>query len=285
VIELALTEGLRPIFVDQTQIRQVLANLTVNASDAMPDGGTLTIRTDHAPLCHGPEDDSTVIGPMLRVSVTDTGVGIDRTVLPRIFEPFFTTKERSRGTGLGLATTHGIVLQSGGDIRVQSKQGRGTTFDIFLPCTHKLVTSRETKPLEIVSGGQETILLVDDEAGICELVNAILTEQGYCVLTAPNAEAALDLIEKQEAPIDLLISDVVMPGIDGLELHRRLPPPHQGVAAIFMSGQADVIAESTQSLPPGTSFLQKPFDPSDVTQAVRQALDQALLAEAAPASV
>ena len=209
------------MIADPGQLEQVIANLGVNARDAMPDGGTLTIATANvsgAGLARPSADGLPLGGPLVALSVSDTGIGMDDHVLAHLFEPFFTTKELGRGTGLGLATVYGIVRQSGGQIQVASRPGEGSTFTVYLPRAEAASggtgTPATTEPP--VPGGSETVLVVEDEDAVRHLVCRVLRAKGYRVLEAPHAEAALVLAGTMAEPIDLLVTDLVMPGIGGL---------------------------------------------------------------------
>ncbi|HEX3000138.1 MAG TPA: ATP-binding protein, partial [Armatimonadota bacterium] len=261
---------------DQVQLEQVLMNLSANARDAMPNGGSLLIETKNVEL-----DAETVRlrpgckpGRYVMLAVSDTGCGMDRETLAQIFEPFFTTKEKGKGTGLGLATVYGIVKQSGGDIRVYSEVGKGTTFKVYLPRVDAAqepvaATARDQQP----RGGTETILLVEDEDAVRESVRELLDANGYHVLDASNGDAALALCGERQEPIHLLLTDVVMPGMSGNVLAERLRRMRPGIKTLFMSGYTEDAIVHHGVLLDGVSFLQKPFSPRTLASKVREVLD------------
>jgi nitrogen-specific signal transduction histidine kinase len=258
-IEIAMlaADELPPVLADRAQLEQVVINLAINARDAMPDGGTLAIETLH--------DEG-----LVHLSVSDTGVGIDPAQLERIFEPFYTTKDVGLGTGLGLATVDGIVTQSGGRVDVTSQPGMGSTFTVTLPAAPE---HRGRQPVahrnEPSLGGRETILLCEDEAAVRQLVELILTGAGYTVLAAATPADALALAARYGDRIDALVTDVVMPGMTGLELADRLRP----LKALFISGY------SAEAVPPGSAFLEKPFDHAALLAEVRDLLDASIKSE------
>ena len=272
------TPGLGQVKADRGQIEQVIMNLAVNARDAMPQGGRLILETANVDL-----DDDYVRrhvgarpGPHVMLAVSDTGTGIPREIQGQIFEPFFTTKEQGKGTGLGLATVYGIVKQSGGYIEVDSEAGRGTTFRIYLPRLDAapVTEDRSVRPT-IGPGGTETILLVEDEEGVRELARDILRASGYTVLEARNGAEALLLCERHQGPLDMLLTDVVMPRMSGRELAERLAPLRPDLSVLYMSGYTDDAVIRHGVLRAGTAFLQKPFTPAALVQRVRETLDLA----------
>jgi len=276
-IELVAEAPARPAFVrvDPGQLEQVLMNLAVNARDAMPRGGRLTIEVasvepDEAFRRAHPDAPA---GPQVVISVTDTGVGMDPEVRAHLFEPFFTTKERGKGTGLGLATVYGIVKQSGGHVEVDSAPGRGTTFRVFLPAAEAQLPG-PSPSLETVVGGSETVLIVEDEAALRSLGQEILRDQGYKVLAAGSGGEALELARFHKAPIHLLVTDVVMPGMDGPELASHLLPLHPEARCLYMSGYTDDAILRRGVLEEGMPFLQKPFTIDAFALKVREVLDQ-----------
>jgi len=261
---------------DPGQIEQAILNLVLNARDAMPNGGTLAIATSNAQLdesftrSHVP----TQPGPYVCVAVSDTGVGISDDVKARLFEPFFTTKERGKGTGLGLSTTYGIIKQSGGYLWCDSEVGRGTTFRVLLPRVDEPVTQAEQrKPLPPIHPGDETLLLVEDEPEVRSLVQRILKTQGYTVVTAANPDEALAVAREFKGPIQLMVTDVVMPGMSGLQLAERLAPTRPDMRVLFMSGYTNDAIGHQGVLDPGTAFLQKPFTPNALARKVREVLE------------
>ncbi len=263
--------GLGRVQLDPSQFEQVIVNLSVNARDAMPKGGTLIIATSDAKI----EQVQEVRGGMLQpgdyvlLSVTDTGCGMPKEVQARAFDPFFTTKEKGRGTGLGLSTCYGIITNSGGYILTSSELNFGTTFDIYLPRVAAPLTLVETAEQQIAYGDGETILIVEDESTVRSLVVEILTGLDYNVLKASTGRAALEVIAAYGKPIDLVLSDVVMPGMTGPDLAEILEFTHPQIKVLFMSGFTD-----TTTLLPNT-FLQKPFSPTQLARKVREVFDQA----------
>jgi len=267
-------EALWSVDVDQGQIEQALLNLFVNAWQAMPGGGTLYLETGNVVL-----DESYVkpyeinIGPYAKLSVTDTGVGMDEQTRLRIFEPFFTTKEMSRGTGLGLASTYGIIKGHGGMINVYSERGHGTTFNIYLPASDQGVPP-ETEVRTELQAGHEAILLVDDEDIIIEVTQEILEELGYRVLIARNGEEAVEIYRENKENIDLVILDMIMPGIGGGEVYDRLKQMNSDVKVILSSGYS-INGEAMDILERGVRlFLQKPFTVTDLSARIREVLDK-----------
>jgi len=262
---------------DPTQLEQVLMNLTINARDAMPGGGRLTIETADVELdeTFAREHPGAGTGLHVRLSVTDDGVGMSAEIRARIFEPFFTTKEKGRGTGLGLSMVYGIVKQHGGYVGVRSEEGRGTTFEIYLPCASLTDEDRaeQTPEREGESRGSETILLVEDEADVRELAREILEMTGYTVLEAARGDEALRLCRESPRPIDLLLTDVVMPQMSGPELARRLLELRPHTKVVYMSGYTDDALGDHGVLDPEIILLLKPFTPESLMQHLRRALD------------
>jgi PAS domain S-box-containing protein len=256
---------------DPVQMEQVLINLVVNARDAMPKGGTLTIAT--APrqvLQHSGEGESLMrAGSYVSLTVSDTGIGMDSATRTRIFEPFFTTKEVGKGTGLGLATVYGIVKQSNGHIEVESEPGKGASFRISLPRVEQEVTAPRKPPMTEPKHGTGTILLAEDEPLLRELGQTILTQAGYAILTAPNAEALKTFVAEHEGKIDLLLTDVVMPGMSGPELVKLVRARWPEVRVLYMSGYAD---DEIEDLDRDAGFLQKPFTPTELTAKIAEML-------------
>jgi two-component system, cell cycle sensor histidine kinase and response regulator CckA len=272
-VVLRLAPETKPILADPGQIEQVIVNLAVNARDAMPDGGSLTLETEDVQLdeAHARPMDLKP-GRYVLLRVTDTGVGMTSDVLSHMFEPFFTTKDPGKGTGLGLATVYGIVKQSEGDIAVVSAPGEGTTFSVYFPQASGL--SADTSQVRIVhSGGSETVLVVEDEASVRALIAEVLERRGYRVLTAENGDSALEIAEGRVDPIDLLLTDVVMRGMSGRELANRLLPTRPDTKVLFMSGYTDDAIVHHGVLDPGIEFIQKPFTPDALTVRIRQLLD------------
>jgi two-component system cell cycle sensor histidine kinase/response regulator CckA len=260
-LEITLAEQLDQVVADPGQMEQVIVNLILNARDAMPSGGTIRVATAN-----------TETGVTL--SVADTGSGIDTSVLPHVFEPFFTTKENGRGTGLGLSTVKEIVEQGGGEIRVQSHPGRGTTFTIRLPRVRRMETAGRTAESEEPQTGHETVLLVEDEESVRGLLAHMLHNRGYRVLQAASGAEALPVFETHAAEIDLVLTDIVMPGMSGLELAGRLRRMRPETPIVFMSGYSGDVLTRTGPLPEGMSFLPKPLRPDVLVAKLREALDR-----------
>jgi CheY-like chemotaxis protein len=251
-------------------------NLVVNARDAMSHGGTITIETKNIEV--GSADpgihSSVHPGSYVLLCVGDDGCGMDAKTLARIFEPFFTTKEQGKGTGLGLSTVYGIVKQSGGYIFVESELGRGTRFNIYLPRATEAIDGAAGKPAPLLStGGKETILLVEDDEMVRALVRRVLREGGYDLLEASSPDEALQLCENNERSIDLLVTDIVMPGMRGDEMADILAPKRPEMKVIFTSGYTEEGVLRGTVAHSGSAFIQKPIDPIALTRAVREVLD------------
>jgi CheY-like chemotaxis protein len=261
---------------DPTQIEQVILNLAVNGRDAMPGGGTLTLKTSHADLdaafVSGHPGSSP--GPHAVLSVSDTGHGMDASTLSHVFEPFFTTKPAGQGTGLGLAMIYGIVKQSGGYISAESEVGKGTTFTVYLPRTEaqQADPARAPDPAS-PPRGTETILLVEDEASLRGVMRETLQDAGYKVVESGSAEEALVSAAAHTSEIHLLLTDVVMPGASGEKLERQLRVVRPGMRVVYMSGYTDEAISRHGVLEPGRHFLQKPFAADVLLREVRRALD------------
>jgi len=273
-----LAEDLGRVEMDPGQIEQVVMNLAVNARDAMRSGGRLTIETANVVLdeAYARAHIGVTPGRYVMLSVSDTGVGMNREVKERAFEPFFTTKEKGKGTGLGLSTVYGIVKQSRGNIWVYSEQGRGTTFKIYLPWVDEpLEEARQKKVIEEdIPRGNETVLVVEDEGEVRRVIVEILGRQGYRVLDASHGNEALLIHEKHGGPIHLILVDVVMPGMSGSELAKRLAPLHPEIKILYMSGYTDNAIVHHGVLARGVNYIQKPFTMDGLTRKVRQVLDK-----------
>jgi two-component system, cell cycle sensor histidine kinase and response regulator CckA len=263
---------------DAGQLEQVLMNLAVNARDAMPEGGKLTIETANIDLDERYAADHYPArpGPYVMVAVTDTGVGMSEETQAHMFEPFFTTKEKGKGTGLGLATVYGIIKQSGGFIWVYSELGHGSSFKIYLPRVEEagdraIAAAAVSAP---TPRGNETVLVAEDEPPVRAIARQVLERQGYTVLEAPSAEKALDIAAQYSGAIHLLLTDVIMPGMNGRELASRLAHVRPETRVIFMSGYTDDAVMRHGVLEPGSTYVQKPFTPDAIARKVREVLDQ-----------
>jgi CheY-like chemotaxis protein len=274
-LKTSLNADVGNVTADPHQLEQVILNLIVNARDAMPMGGKLTIETANVYLdkTFARAHVSVEPGHYVMLAVSDTGSGIDEETQKYIFEPFFTTKETGKGTGLGLSTVYGIVKQSGGNIWVYSEVDKGTTFKIYLP---RMAASEEAQILETMAeapGGWETILLVEDAEAVRTLVRQVLETSGYHVLEAANGSAALLLEQHYAEEVHLLLTDVVMPDMSGKDLADRLITVHPYMSVLYMSGYTDDAIIHHGVLSPGTNFMQKPFTPSALITKVREILN------------
>jgi two-component system cell cycle sensor histidine kinase/response regulator CckA len=274
-LQVTLAPDLPLVSIDAQQIEQVLVNLAINARDAMPAGGTLIIETSSVTV-DGPSLHPQVKlspGEYVRVAVTDTGIGMPPEVRERVFEPFFTTKGPDKGSGLGLAMCYGIIKQHGGYIWVYSEVDRGTTVSVYLPVAASDEADDAISPATAppLVGGTETVLLVEDELAVRELTARVLRDLGYRVLEAERGEVALALAATTS--IDLLLTDVVMPKMSGIALTNQIQQRWPGVKVVYMSGYAARASLEHEHLPPGAPLLQKPFGRSDLSRAVRAALD------------
>jgi two-component system cell cycle sensor histidine kinase/response regulator CckA len=259
---------------DAGQLEQVLMNLVVNAKDAMPNGGKLTIHTQNLVVDENHRRGQTFIRPgnYVLLTVRDTGMGMDRETQSRIFEPFFTTKEKGKGTGLGLSTVYGIVKQSGGYVMVQSEEGRGTTFHIYLPRVDGVVEQHAAPVANAILGGTETVLLVEDEESVRQLVRDTLAARGYRVVEAENGEAGMAAAAMHDGKIDLVITDVVMPGMSGRDLVKQLAQIRPEAKVLYLSGYTEDSIISEGTIETGSSFLQKPFTLQNLLRKVREVL-------------
>ncbi len=276
-LEARLQPGLNPVKADPGQIEQVILNLAVNARDAMPRGGKLTVETRNVELegdCAG-SSAGLAPGNYVLLAVSDTGVGMPPDVRARVFEPFYTTKGPGKGTGLGLATVHGIISQSGGRVEVYSEPGHGTTFKIYLPRTSgPAPTGKSHAGTQAPAPkGSETVLLAEDEDSVRALSHQILQSSGYNVLVAADGESALRVVEQETGPIHLLVSDVVMPGMGGRQLVERLQDAHPEMRVLYLSGYADDAVIRHGVLEAEVNFLQKPFSGTALARKVREVLD------------
>jgi CheY-like chemotaxis protein len=277
VLEKRLESEFGRVEADPGQMEQMVMNIAINARDAMPDGGTLTVETADVRL----DDNATTRhevnlppGDYVKLTIRDTGVGMDKATQSMIFEPFFTTKERGKGTGLGLSTVYGIVNQSGGSIRVDSRPEQGTVFEVFLPRVAEAHTPVSTKDqfserLE----GSETVLLVEDDEAVRKLARGILDRYGYRVLEAGNPEEALVVVRGHSGSIDLLLTDVIMPGMSGRELAERVLSSQTDIKILYMSGYTGEAIARHGILEEGVEFIPKPFTPEGIVHKVREVLD------------
>jgi two-component system cell cycle sensor histidine kinase/response regulator CckA len=262
---------------DAGHLHQILMNLAVNARDAMPRGGTLVIASSNVEIDESRASRLSGVSPgsYIRLTVTDTGVGMSEEVRGHLFEPFFTTKEPGKGTGLGLSTVYGIVQQSGGHIVVSTEPNKGSAFEVFLPRVQMAPPIRETSPRVAPARGTEAVLLVEDDAEVRELTAKILRDLGYTVWEATNAHEALEAVRYSREAIDLILTDLVLPGMGGMELADSVKSVHAGIKVLYMSGYAERLLFRDDPVPPGIAFLRKPFTPDDLAAKVREILDQA----------
>ncbi|HVO62153.1 MAG TPA: PAS domain S-box protein [Terriglobales bacterium] len=282
-IELTIIEGkdLGRVKADPGQMEQVVMNLALNARDAMPEGGKLTLETENVEIDQNYSSAAASVSPskyvMLRVS--DTGLGMDKETLAHIFEPFFTTKAVGKGTGLGLSTVYGIVRQSNGFITAHSEPGVGSSFRVYLPHVDQQADDLEdVRPVEANLQGSETVLVVEDEDGVRSLITLLLTRNGYTVLEASNGEDALELCQRRNAPVHLLITDLVLPRMNGRELAEFMAEHHPGIRTLFMSGYTDDATLKDGVLENRATFLQKPFNMETLLHKVREVLGKAVAA-------
>jgi signal transduction histidine kinase/CheY-like chemotaxis protein len=276
-LKLDLDPKLGHVRADWAQLEQVIMNLVLNARDAMPDGGELTIGTSNCELgeewVHGHPGIQS--GPYVALAVCDSGHGMDEETQSHLFEPFFTTKDASKGTGLGLATVHGTVNQSGGCVTVSSKLGSGTTVQIYLPRTEEPIEEvvETPKPLVRPLKGKEKILVVEDDDAVRRMTLELLKISGYAVIEARSAADAIELVERHDEAIDLVLTDVLMPGMKGRELFERIGQLRPGLKVLFMSAYTEDFAISIGILNPGTAFIEKPFSPDELAGKVRDVLN------------
>jgi two-component system cell cycle sensor histidine kinase/response regulator CckA len=290
-LRLEVAPQLPPIMADPEMFQQMVLNLVVNARDAMNSGGQLTIRAIEVNFGAGdiPSQSERKAGRFVCLSVTDTGSGMDNAIIQHLFEPFFTTKEVGKGSGLGLATVYGMVNQHEGWIEVQSKVGQGTTVELYFPVTDRTPEkSEEPEASTDVRGGKETVLVVEDEVVLRELLREILTSHGYRVLEAANGPEALGVWGENREKVDLLLTDIAMPhGFSGRDLADKLRKDDPRLPVIFSSGYSQEMIERSEDTRLGASYLSKPYNPVQLARSVRRALDGASQREtsvAAPAS-
>jgi two-component system cell cycle sensor histidine kinase/response regulator CckA len=275
-IQLSLKDEGGNVKADPSQMEEVIVNLVINARDAMANGGRLIIETKNVILDENYIKRRPLVqpGPYVMLAISDTGVGMDENTQTRIFEPFFTTKEKGKGTGLGLATVYGTIKQSGGFIWVYSERGHGTTFKIYLPRVDE-VTVHEVPHVATDQSlrGSETILVVDDESEVRLLVSEMLRFYGYNVMEAPNASNAFLIMEKYQDNVDLILTDIVMPEMNGFELVEKISPLYPKLKIVFMSGFTDKVTADHPHLDKEKNFVQKPFTANTLIQKIRDVLD------------
>jgi hypothetical protein len=277
-----LVPDLGPVKADPGQLEQVMLNLAVNSRDAMPQGGKLTIETANVELAEASSHRHGELSPgkYVVLAVSDSGCGMTEETQAHIFEPFFTTKDQGKGTGLGLAMVYGIVKQSGGSVWVYSEVGRGTTFKVYLPQVNEKVTAQVPRPPPpVLTRGWETILLVEDEEPVRSLVRSVLEAGGYVVLEARHGEDALVVAEMHKGPIQLLVTDVVMPEMSGPELAEHLAPFHREMKVLYMSGYTEDAIQHHGVLASRTAYLPKPFTPETLARKVREVLNALRVAD------
>lgn len=267
--------GTDAVEADPGRLEQVIMNLAVNARDAMPNGGKLTIETATVTLDESFSARQLGVAPgrFAQIAISDTGVGMDEETQSHLFEPFFTTKKAGRGTGLGLATAYGIVRQSGGAIRFESEVGKGTRVNVYLPVAGALEQEPEPASKPSAPGGAETVLVVEDEARVRKLIVDVLASHGYNVIEATRGEEALRLCKRKNAPIDLAVLDVVMPEMSGPQLALQIRPLCPGMRLLYISGYTDEAVVHHGIPESGADFLQKPFMPDALLRKVRETLD------------
>jgi len=271
-----LAKNLGKVKADSSQIEQVIMNLAVNARDAMPNGGKLTIETASEELDERYAQQHIAVKPgrYVMLAVSDTGCGMTPEIRDRVFEPFFTTKERGKGTGLGLSTVYGIVKQSGGNIWVYSEPGLGTTFKIYLPVVDEpMIEEQKERPIAERARGGETILVVEDDENLRRLTSLILKKHGYRILEASNGGEALIICRNIKEPLDLVLTDVIMPGMSGRQLIEELRQIRDAFKVLYMSGYTDNAIVHHGVLDAGINLLHKPFTVEGLLRKVREVMD------------
>ena len=273
-LETVLTPGLGSVKADAGQLEQLIMNLAVNARDAMPEGGKLYIRTGNVDVPRSSRLHADVRpGSYVRLTVADTGKGMDAEIMIHLFEPFYTSKATGKGTGLGLSTVYGIVKQSGGEIVVESEPGSGATFHIYLPRVSGVTDTAHPRPELVVRSGTETILLVEDEPGVRQLVREMLHQLGYTILEAGSGAEALRIFAQHQGRIDLLLTDVIMPHMSGRDLAERLRTVRPALKVLYISGYTDDMLAHHGVLEPNVYLLPKPFAPDELAKKLREVLD------------
>lgn len=273
----AYAEDLKYVKADPSQMEQVVLNLVINSRDSMDTGGQITIETQNVYLDKpiDNEKDQGQTGLHVKLAIKDTGVGMDENIKAKIFEPFFTTKEKGKGTGLGLSTVYGIVKQSGGSITVESRSNKGSTFTVYLKAIEEDVKpySDQQKSSEQLSG-DETILIVEDENAVLDLMMKVLNQHGYNVLLASSSEEAIKMVENLKGSIDILLTDIVLPGLNGRELAEKVIEMKPEISVIYMSGYTDQVIGNQGILDENTDYIQKPFSPFFLLKKVREVLEK-----------
>jgi CheY-like chemotaxis protein len=274
--EVNVAPGIHCVRTDAGHFEQIVVNLVLNAHDAMPTGGTLRLRCANTDLdqAHANVHMGARPGPHVMLVVSDTGVGMSRETTEHIFEPFFTTKPMGKGTGLGLATVYGILRQTGAHISVESELQKGSTFRVYFPAVEDEPARADAVASAEESGGDEVILVCEDEDLVRELAGRVLRTAGYTVLEAENGRHALEVAAAHRGPIHLLVSDVITPELDGKKLFQEMIRTHPGLRVMFVSGYTNDVLDSDVSRGQGMDFLQKPFSPAALLQGVRKLLDQ-----------
>jgi signal transduction histidine kinase len=267
-----LAAGLAPVLADPGQIEQVLVNLAVNARDAMPQGGKLIIHTANTSIDETAGLGEVPPGQYVALKVSDTGAGMPKDVMDRVFEPFFTTKPKGAGTGLGLATVYGIITQAGGRVRVYSEPGLGTSFTVLLPVTEQDMAPAAPSPAEPRYGDGQTVLVVEDELAMREVTRRILARNGYHVVAAASGQEALDVLAGQLEHIDVLLTDVIMPGMQGKELAGKVRVLQPAARVVFMSGYTQGLLGEQGVLEPGVNLIEKPFSETTLLTKLHEVL-------------
>jgi PAS domain S-box-containing protein len=265
-----------PVLIDPGQLEQTLVNLAINARDAMPAGGGLTIDTQNTEVdaAFAATRPDLATGRYVRLRVSDTGTGMDEAIAQQAFEPFFTTKPKGEGTGLGLATVYGVITQAGGRVQIYSEPGQGTTITVLLPATEATATALKTEIPAIQLSGTETVLMVEDEAALLEVTKRLLLRNGYTVLSASGGAAAIKIAQEHDGRIDILITDVIMPEMMGPEVAQQVVRLRPDIRVLYISGYAQPVLGHQGTLDPGLALVEKPFTEAELLTSVRQVLQQ-----------